>query len=100
MNPLFPIGLLPPIQCVTILGINLPDPGILGPFDSYTAVLTAVGSSVPLATVPLIPTADNKNWVATTFLQFGGTLPEIEVEVRPQSETRVGEAILEGRVFP
>ncbi len=91
----------PPIQRVTLLGINLPDPDTFGPFDSYVAVLTAVGSDQPLGTVVLRPTTDGQNWAATTFLDFGGTLPEINVEVRPQLGTeRVGDAILQGRVFP
>ncbi|MDR7855052.1 hypothetical protein [Tissierella sp.] len=90
----------PPIQRVTILGINLPRPSIFGPYDIYVAVLTATGSSDPLATLTLIPTEDERNWVATTFLDFGGTLPNINVSVRPESfSNHIGNPILEGPVF-
>lgn len=91
----------PPVQRVTILGINLPEPDTFGPFDRYVAVLTAAGSPSPLAEVTLVPTLDSQNWAATVLLDFGGTLPEIEAVVRPQSGSdRIGEAILQGRVFP
>lgn len=91
----------PPVQRVTILGINLPDPDTFGPFNSYVATLSVPGSLEPLATLTLVPTRDNKNWVATTLLDFGGTLPEINVTVRPQFDSeRIGEVILQGPVFP
>ena len=91
----------PPIQRVTILAINLPDPDTFGPYDSYVATLTAPGSDEPLDTLFMVPTEDNQNWVATTFLDFGGTLPNIEVSVRPQSGfDRIGDVILQGPVFP
>ena len=91
----------PPIQRVTILGINLPDPDTFGPYDRYIAILTAVGSLDPLATLTLVPTEDKQNWVATTFLDFGGTLPNINVSVRPASGSdQLGKVILQGPVFP
>lgn len=117
-NPLLPVGpaeqlfivgasvfeltiFTPPIQRVTILGVNLPDPGTFGPYDSYVATLTVPGSDEPLDTIFMIPTVDNENWVASTFLDFGGTLPNIEVSIRPQAGfDRVGPVILEGPVFP
>lgn len=91
----------PPIQRVTILGINLPDPDTFGPYDSYVATLTVPGSLEPLAILFLVPTEDNENWVASTLLDFGGTLPNINVSIRPQQGfDRVGDVILEGPVFP
>ena len=91
----------PPIQRVTILGINLPEPNTFGPYDSYIATLTVQDSDDPLATLYLVPTEDRENWVGTTLLDFGGTLPNINVSVRPQSGfDRIGEVILEGHVFP
>lgn len=117
LNPLLPTGpaeqlfisgasvfeitiFTPPIQRVTILAINLPDPDTFGPYDSYIATLLVPGSLEPLAVLYLEPTGDNQNWVATTLLDFGGTLPNIEVEVRPTGFERVGEVILQGQVFP
>lgn len=90
----------PPLQRVTILGINLPDPDTFGPFDSYAATLEVQGETEPLATLFLSPTGDNQNWAASTLLEFGGTLPNIYVTVRPTSFNRIGPAILEGPVFP
>ena len=90
----------PPIQRVTILAVNLPDPDTFGPYDSYVATLFVQGSMEPLAELYLQPTIDNQNWVASTILDFGGTLPTIDVEVRPTSYDRIGDVILEGRVFP
>lgn len=90
----------PPIQRVTILAINLPDPDTFGPYDRYIATLLVPGSSESLAILYLEPTADNQNWVATTLLDFGGTLPIIKVEVRPAGFERIGEVILQGQVFP
>ncbi len=90
----------PPVQRVTILGINLPDPDTFGPYDSYTATLTIPGSDVPLSTLYLVPTGDNQNWVANTLLDFGGTIPNIDVTVRPVSYDRMGEVILQGPLFP
>ena len=117
LNPLLPTGpaeqlfisgasvfeitiFTPPIQRVTILAINLPDPDTFGPYDSYIATLLIPGSLEALAVLYLEPTGDNQNWVATTLLDFGGTLPNIEVEVRPTGFERVGEVILQGQVFP
>jgi len=91
----------PPIQRVTILGINLPEPDTFGPYDRYVATLTVPGSLDPLATLILVPTEDNQNWIGTTFLDFGGTLPNINVSVRPESVSgQVGKIILQGPVFP
>lgn len=91
---------VPPIQRVTILGINLPEPDTFGPYDSYVATLVT-SNSEPLATMFLIPTEDNQNWAASTLLDFGGTLPDIQVFIRPQlGFERVGNIILQGKVFP
>lgn len=90
----------PPIQRVTILGINLPDPDTFGPYDTYIATLLIQESMEQLAELYLQPTIDNQNWVASTTLDFGGTLPTIEVEVRPTGYERIGDVILKGRVFP
>ncbi|MDR7871351.1 MAG: hypothetical protein RIN55_10845 [Tissierellaceae bacterium] len=90
----------PPIQRVTILAINLPDPDTFGPFDRYVAILLTPGSMEPLAVIDLEPTVDEQNWVGSTLLDFGGTLPDIRVEVRPVSFDREGPVILEGQVFP
>lgn len=90
----------PPIQRVTILAINLPDPDTFGPYDIYVATLLVQGSLEPLAELYLQPTIDNQNWVASTTLDFGGTLPNIEVEVRPMGYERIGAIILKGPVFP
>ena len=90
----------PPIQRVTILGINLPDPDTFGPYDSYIATLLVQESMEQLDELYLQPTIDNQNWVASTTLDFGGTLPTIEVEVRPTGYERIGDVILKGRVFP
>ncbi len=90
----------PPIQRVTILGINLPDPDTFGPYDNYVATLLVKGSLEPLAELYLQPTLDNQYWVASTTLDFGGTLPNIEVEVRPMGYERIGEVILKGKIFP
>ena len=116
-NPLFPVGpaeqlfiagasvfeitiFEPPLQRVTILGINLPDPDTFGPYDRYEARLfTTNAVQDVIDTVDLVPTLDNQNWVGTTFLEFGGTLFPIFAEVRPVSDTRVGPAILEGQIF-
>lgn len=117
-NPLTPVGpakqlfiagvsifeitpFTPPIQRVTILAINLPEPDTFGPYDRYVAILTATGSPDPIATLILDPTEDKQNWIATTFLDFGGTLPNINVTVRPESGAgQIGKIILQGPVFP
>lgn len=116
-NPLYPTGpaeqlfiagasafeittLTPPVQRVTILGINLPEPDSFGPYDSYVAYLTVPDDPKPLATFNLLPTTDNQNWAASTLLFFGGTLFPINVSVRPQfGQERIGEIILQGQVF-
>jgi|GEM_PF-1977353 len=117
-NPLTPVGpaknlfiagasvfeitdFTPPLQRVTILGINLPDPGVFGPFDMYVAILEVAGdNNAPLAEIILEPTIDRLNWVGTAFLEFGGTLPPLVVSVRPQmGDNRIGPVILEGPVF-
>ncbi len=89
----------PPVQRVTILGINLPEPDTFGPYDSYVATLEIPGSFEPLETLYLFPTGDSQNWAASVWLFFGGTLPNINVTVRPQSGDRVGDIILQGPVF-
>lgn len=116
VNPIFPTGpaenlfvagasvfeittFVPPVQRVTILAINLPDPDTFGPYDNYEATLRVAGTEEPLETLILTPTLDNSNWVASTLLDFGGTLPEINVEIRPVGFDREGEVILEGQVF-
>lgn len=116
-NPLYPTGpaeqlfiagasvfeitiFTPPIQRVAVLGINLPEPDTFGPYDSYAAVLMTSNSTEPLATLILKPTEDKQNWVATTLLDFGGTLPNINVSIRPQlNSDRIGNVILQGQVF-
>ncbi len=117
-NPLTPVGparqlfiagvsvfeitaFTPPVQRVTILAINLPEPDTFGPYDRYVATLTTTDSTDPLATLTLEPTEDRENWIATTLLDFGGTLPNINVTVRPASGTgQLGRVILQGPVFP
>jgi hypothetical protein len=117
VNPVFPAGpaenlfiagasvfeitaFTPPVQRVTILAINLPEPDTFGPYNEYAAILTVQGSAEPLETLILEPTEDNSNWAASTLLFFGGTIPMIDVEVRPIGFEREGEAILRGQVFP
>lgn len=91
----------PPLQRVTILAINLPDPGVFGPFDMYVALLSVAGEeNAPLAEIVLEPTIDRLNWVGTVFLEFGGTIPPLVVAVRPQmGDNRIGPVIMEGSVF-
>lgn len=91
----------PPLQRVTIVGINLPSPGIFGPFDRYVATLEVPDEQNSfLTSFVLQPTADRTIWAGTTFLDFGGTLPPMTVSVRPQlNDTRVGAVILQGPVF-
>ena len=91
---------VPPVQRVTILAINLPDPDTFGPYDSYVATLFIPGSLDELATMYLVPTNDNQNWVASTLLEFGGTLPNMKVEVKPIGFEREGQVVLQGEVFP
>ena len=91
---------VPPVQRITILAINLPDADTFGPYDNYVATLTIPGSEEPLDTLYMIPTDDYQNWVASILLDFGGTLPNINVEVRPVGFDHKGEVILEGHVFP
>lgn len=98
-KPSHAAGFDPPIQRVTILAINLPDPGTFGPYDSYTATLLTNGTEEPLAVLELVPTIDQQNWLASTLLDFGGTLPNISVEVRPVGFNHIGPVILEGQVF-
>lgn len=118
VNPLLPAGpaeqlfiagasvfeittFIPPIQRVTILGINLPDPDTFGPYDSYLATITIAETDDFVTEIYLIPTENKENWVGSTLLTFGGTLPQLEVEIRPVGyENRVGEVILQGPVFP
>ncbi|MHB1419900.1 MAG: hypothetical protein ACYCX4_10020 [Bacillota bacterium] len=91
----------PPLQRVTIVGINLPDPDTFGPFDIYVATLEVPGN-IPdiIAKIILKPTADKSVWAGTTNLTFGGTLPTLNVTVRPQqNNTRIGPVILQGPVF-
>lgn len=117
-NPLTPVGpaenlfisgasvfeitdFTPPVQRVTIVGINLPDPGIFGPYDTYVATLQVPDDLNPLASFILEPTLDNIVWAGTTLLDFGGTLPPINVTIRPQSfdEVQIGADILQGPVL-
>ncbi|SJZ59795.1 hypothetical protein [Selenihalanaerobacter shriftii] len=92
----------PPLQRATVVGINLPDPGTFGPYNSYIATLEIPNDPAEeLTDVPLEPTPNEDVWAGTTFLDFGGTLPPIDVSVRPQQEdgTRIGPVILQGTVF-
>lgn len=92
---------IPPIQRVTILGINLPDPGTFGPYESYVATISVAETEDFVAELYLMPTNDKENWVASTFLKFGGTLPNLEVAIRPVDYgDRIGEVILQGPIFP
>lgn len=91
---------IPPIQRVTILAINLPDPDTFGPYESYLATITIAGTDDFVADLFLQPTSDKENWVASTFISFGGTIPPLEVSVRPVDfNDRIGEVILQGPLF-
>ncbi len=119
INPLIPVGpaedlfiagvstfeitaFEPPLQRVTIVGINLPEPDVFGPFTDYLATLEVPtnGEVEELTRFTLEPTFNTSIWGGTTLLEYGGTLFPINVTVRPISQTRVGPVILEGPVFP
>lgn len=118
VNPLLPAGpaeqlfiagasifeittFIPPIQRVTILAINLPEPNTFGPYESYVATITVAGTDEFVSELFLFPTDNKDNWVASAFLTFGGTLPPLEVAIRPVDYgDRIGEVILQGPVFP
>ncbi|MTI96286.1 MAG: hypothetical protein FH749_12555 [Firmicutes bacterium] len=89
----------PPLQRVTLVAINLPDPDTFGPFDQYVATLEIPGESAPQEEIVLLPTPDEAVWAGSTLLTFGGTLPTINAFIRPQlNGVRVGPVILQGRV--
>ncbi len=90
----------PPVQRVTIVGINLPEPDTFGPFDTYVATLIDPDQDV-ITTLILEPTENQQVWAQTTLLTFGGTLFPIDVSVRPQQldDERMGPVILEGPVL-
>ena len=89
----------PPVQRVTVVGVNLPPPDTFGPFyNAYVATLLADGDQV--GQFVLQPTPDQSVWGGTVLLTFGGTLFPIQVAVRPQQDNlRIGPVILEGPVF-
>lgn len=90
----------PPVQRITVVGVNLPDPDTFGPFNQYVAIFEVPGDPAPLAELILQPTMDYQNWAASTLLFFGGTLPPINVSVRPRSyDGRIGPIILQGSAF-
>lgn len=90
----------PPVQRVTIVGINLPEPGIFGPYNQYLATVESPGEPNSIAEIDLVPTLDRTIWAGSAQLTFGGTLPPMTVSVRPQLfGVRVGPVILQGTVF-
>lgn len=114
-NPLYPVGpaadlfiagasvfeitdFEPALQRVTIVGINLPEPDTFGPYQNYVAILiTADEAMEEIGRVFLEPTISQQVWAGVTFLDFGGTLFPINVQVRPVGdEGEVGPVILEG----
>ena len=92
---------LPPLQRVTILGINLPDQDTFGPYQYYVATIAPPDDpDNVIAAMFLEPTPDMQLWAATTFLEFSGTLPPMNVYVRPQlNDFRIGPVILQGPVL-
>lgn len=116
-NPLLPVGpaadlfiagasvfeitvFEPPLQRVTVVGINLPEPDTFGPYDAYLATLVIPGEpEEELTSFILEPTLDASIWAGLTFLDFGGTLFPINAIVRPISLERMGPIILEGPVI-
>lgn len=90
----------PPLQRVTIVGINLPDPEVFGPYDAYEAVILDPEQGV-VTQFQLFPVPDQRIWAGTTFLTFGGTLFPMTGIVRPiaLATDQTGPAILEGTVF-
>lgn len=91
----------PPLQRVTVVGINLPPPDTFGPYDEYVATISPTDDPTQtILTLILRPTAGGAVWAGTGFLTFGGTLFPMTATVRPQQDTnRVGPAILEGPAF-
>ena len=90
----------PPVQRVTIVGVNLPDPGIFGPYSNYLAIILAPGNPSPIAEINLSPTLAGSVWAGSQLLTFGGTLPRLFAEVRPVLYgVRQGPVILIGTVF-
>ncbi len=91
----------PPLQRVTVVGINLPDPDTFGPFNSYIATLTIPNEvAEELASFILEPTPDLSVWAGIFILDFGGTLPPINASVRPGlNGERIGPVILQGSVL-
>lgn len=90
----------PPLQRVTVVGINLPDPAVFGPYDAYEAVVLDPEQDI-VTEFQLFPISKQRIWAGTTFLTFGGTLFTMTAIVRPISmETNLnGPAILEGTIF-
>lgn len=90
----------PPLQRVTIVGINLPDPGVFGPYDAYEAVVLDPEQGV-VTEFQLFPIPDQRIWAGTAFLTFGGTLFPMTGIVRPiaLASNITGPAILEGTIF-
>lgn len=89
----------PPVQRVTIVSINLPPPGIFGPYAEYRASISAPGDPTPVVNIYLSPT-DGAVWAGSALLNFGGTLPRLEASVRPvMYGVRIGPVVLQGPVF-
>lgn len=92
----------PPLQRVTVVGINLPDPDTFGPYANYVANLIVPNETMEeVGMVFLEPTFSQEVWAGVTFLNFGGTLFPIDVQVRPVGdEGQIGPVILEGPLIP
>lgn len=90
----------PPLQRVTIVGINLPDPEVFGPYDAYEAVILDPEQGV-VTEFQLSPVPDQRLWAGATFLTFGGTLFPMTGIVRPiaLAGNLTGPTILEGTIF-
>lgn len=90
----------PPLQRVTIVGINLPDPAVFGPYDAYEAAVLDPDQDV-VTEFQLLPIPSQRIWAGTTFLTFGGTLFPMTAIVRPiaLATNQNGPAILEGTIF-
>lgn len=118
-NPLYPAGpaeelfiagasvfeitnFQPPLQRITVIGINLPEPRTFGPYNNYLAVLVSGDEEVEeLGGLFLNPTISREVWAGVTFLNFGGTFFPINIQIRPTGdEGQIGPVILEGPLIP
>jgi hypothetical protein len=92
----------PPVQRATVSVVNLPNPGLFGPYNMYRATLffePPDNEPEPITDIELVPTADENVWAGTTLLTFAGTLAPISVTVVPLRQESVGPVIVEGPVF-